>query len=254
MTSTRDIIEINEDLCNGCGECLASCAEGALAIVDGKAKLISDVYCDGLGACLGHCPQGALKVIKREAPAFDEAAALAQAGKDGHGCPGSREVTLKPDTLACGCPGNQVKEIKAEAKTAANEAHAQSSQLLNWPLQLMLAPPKAGFFDNERLILASDCSGFVLTNLHDKYLDGKTPLVIACPKLDDKTDIYLDKLSFILKAHPQIKELVVLMMTVPCCGGLGYLASRARNQSGRELKITMVYLSPEGLVESEETV
>lgn len=255
--SPRAIIEIDENLCDGCGLCLTSCAEGALALEGGKAKLVSDVYCDGLGACLGHCPRGALKVIHREAAPFDEAAALAQAGRQGG--PGAVIQALEAGQgaggrqPAGGCPGGRARGLAAPSGPETG-ASPPASRLINWPLQLMLAPPRAEFFDRERLILAADCSGFSLTNLHGRFLDGRTPLVIACPKLDDKTDIYLDKLALIIKNHPQLRELTVLMMTVPCCGGLGYLAHRAREKSGRSgLKIRLVYLNPNSEVESEET-
>lgn len=263
--SPREIIEIDENLCDGCGLCLTSCAEGALALVDGKVKLVSDVYCDGLGACLGQCPQGALTIVRREAPPFEEAAAIAQAGNNhqhqpsgGLGCPGAKARELKParqvgeGLVAGGCPGSRAQSPTGSTGHG-NSDPALDSRLMNWPLQLMLAPPSAEFFDNERLVLAADCSGFSLTNLHDRFLDGRTPLVIACPKLDDKTDIYLDKLALIMKNHPQLKEMTVLMMTVPCCGGLGYLAGRAREKSGRDgLKIRMVYLNTNSEIEQEE--
>ena len=229
-TKIRNIIEIDENLCNGCGQCLTNCAEGALALVDGKAKLVSDVYCDGLGACLGHCPTGALKITQREAPDFNEEAALARVREQrpAHtspaphrplgGCPGSRALNLAPS-----CP----------SQAAPAEGNGRRPGLAFWPIQLKLVPPTAPAFDAPVLVLASDCSGFTGPAFHQMFLTEGHPLVMACPKLDE-TEPYIAKMAAILKAHPAIKELRVPMMSVPCCGGLGYIATQAIRKAGRE--------------------
>ena len=239
----RDIIEIDENLCNGCGQCINGCAEGALALVDGKAKLVSDIYCDGLGACLGHCPTGALKVIKRQAPDFDEEAAMSRVrrmkGQEGHACPGSQARKLAP----------------IQPQPAPDRAPAESGAepgLSSWPIQLKLIPPAAPGLDSPVLVLASDCSAFTGTEFHKTFLTSGHPLVMACPKLDE-VEPYIDKMTAILKAHPMIEELRVPMMSVPCCGGLGYIATQAVKRSGREgrVRLRTWIVTPQGQVTEE---
>ncbi|MDL2260578.1 4Fe-4S ferredoxin [Deltaproteobacteria bacterium OttesenSCG-928-K17] len=238
----RDIIEINEDLCNGCGQCLSGCAEGALALVNGKAKLVSDIYCDGLGACLGHCPTGALKVIKRQAPDFDEEAAMARV----------RQLEADRDKQACGCPGSRAMKLADNPAEAEAPANGPRPQLAFWPIQLKLAPPSAPAFDNPVLVLAADCTGFTGPDFHRTFLTEKHPLVMACPKLDD-LEPNIEKLAAIFKAHPAISELRVPMMSVPCCGGLGYMAAEAIKRAGRdgEIKVRTWIITPEGRVTEE---
>lgn len=207
----RDIIQIDEALCNGCGQCITGCAEGALALVEGKVKLVSDIYCDGLGACLGHCPTGALKVIQRAAPEFDEEAAM-----------------------------KRVEELKG------------ATGLMAWPIQLKLVPVGAEFLDSEVLILAADCSAFAGPAFHQTFLAGGHPLIIACPKLDE-TEPYIEKMAAILKSHPKIKELRIPMMSVPCCGGLGYIVAQAQKGAGREgeMKVRTWIITPQGKITEE---
>ncbi len=245
----RDIIEIDENLCNGCGQCLTNCAEGALALVDGKAKLVSDVYCDGLGACLGHCPTGALKIIRREAPDFNEEAAMARVREErpartstapyrpAGGCPGSRAMNLAPS-----CP----------SQAAPAEGNGRRPGLVFWPIQLKLAPPTAPAFDAPVLTLASDCSGFTGPAFVHTFLTEGYPLVIACPKLDE-VEPYIEKLAAILQNHPTLKELRVPMMNVPCCGGLGYIATQAIQRAGRQGDVTLRtwIVTPQGQVTEE---
>ena len=256
----RDIIEINEELCNGCGQCINGCAEGALALVDGKAKLVSDIYCDGLGACLGHCPTGALKVIKRAAPDFDEEAAMSrvremQAGspaEEPRGCPGSRAQLLAPRAApSSGCPGSRARSL---APAAAPAQAAAGCGLVSWPIQLKLAPPQAPFLDSPVLTLAADCTAFTGPAFHQTFLSEGHPLLIACPKLDD-VEYYIEKVTEILKLHPAIKELRLAMMSVPCCGGLNYIAAQAAQRAGRggEINIRTWILTPQGEV-SEENI
>lgn len=222
----RPIIHIDEDLCDGCGQCVLDCAEGALAVVDGKARLISESYCDGLGACL-NCPRGALRLITREAPDFDEAAALAaKAAREGrpafsgrHGCPGSAARSL-----------TQLTPLDTPTGGAASTLRAQ---LPAWPLQLRLLPPTASFLRHADILLAAHCAGFALPDLHERWLCGRVP-VIACPKLDNGNNEYLDRLAAILRGHADAppRSLTVLRMSVPCCAGLEHLARAAVQQAG----------------------
>ena len=218
----RPIIYIDEDRCDGCGKCVLDCAEGALAVIDGKARLISESYCDGLGACL-NCPQDALRLITREAPDFDEAAALAaKAAREGrsssgggHGCPGSAARSLTP-----------LSPLDAPAASAASTLRAQ---VPTWPLQLRLVTPTAPYLRGAHLLLAAHCTGFCLPDLHQNWLPGRVA-VIACPKLDDSRE-YQEKLTDILAVNA-IREITVLRMSVPCCGGLEMLARNAVAAAG----------------------
>ena len=224
----RPIIYIDEERCDGCGQCVLDCAEGALAVVDGKARLVSESYCDGLGACL-NCPRDALRLITREAPEFDEAAALAaKAAREGrasygggHGCPGSAARSLSPLT-----------PLDAPQDTAATVR----AQLPTWPLQLRLMPPSAPFLRHADILLAAHCAGFALPNLHAEWLRGRVP-IIACPKLDNGNNDYLDRLTAILRGHADAppRSLTVLRMSVPCCAGLEHLARAAVRQAGLSL-------------------
>lgn len=241
-TKSRDIIQIDEELCDGCGSCISSCAEGALALVDGKAKLVSDIYCDGLGACLGHCPTGALKIIRRPAPDFDEAAALARVGQqktESHTCPGAQARSLSRPAAG-----------QADPETAKA---ALATGLSLWPIQLKLAPPQAPAFDSPVLVLAADCTAFACPQFHQIFLSEGFPLVMGCPKLDE-LEPYIIKVSEILKAHPQIEEIRIPMMSVPCCGGLGYIVTQALKRSGREgqIRVRTWIVSPEGKIEEED--
>lgn len=217
----RPIIEIDEERCNGCGQCILDCAEGALAIVNGKAKLISDVYCDGLGACL-NCPQGALSLRTREAPAFDEAAALAaKHARENRG------KQLSP-LLARSTVQTIVKEAEAEKKLQRE----LKSHLKTWPLQLELMPPRADYLQGADLLLAAHCSGFALPHIAEDWLAGRIP-VIACPKLEENEKL-IARLAAILTEN-EIKSLTVLRMSVPCCN-LERIVREAVNRSGKPLE------------------
>lgn len=226
----RPIIEIDEEKCNGCGQCVLDCAEGALAIIDGKAKLISDVYCDGLGACL-NCPEGALRLVEREAPEFDEEAALtAKAKRDGTaqphrphggGCPGSMARTFTPLTGGpATMPPAGSQDLRAQVPT--------------WPIQLRLVPPTAPYLRGANILLAAHCAGFALPNLHADWMRGRVP-IIACPKLEDN-EVLVEKLTAIIK-QGGIAGITVLRMSVPCCGGLDRLAHRAIEAAGSSLTL-----------------
>ncbi|WP_165065191.1 ferredoxin [Desulfovibrio sp. ZJ200] len=221
----RQIIEIDEAKCNGCGQCVLDCAENALAVIEGKARLISEVYCDGLGACL-NCPQGALTLTVREAPPFDEAAALAaKARSEAARGPAGQAAAGLP---AGGCPGGAARILRPLTGAAAAEPHLRAD-LPAWPIQLRLLPPQAPFLVGAHLLLAAQCAGFALPRLHQNWLSGRVPL-IACPKLDDNKELQ-EKLNAILRVARPV-ELSVLRMSVPCCQGLERLARQALEGCG----------------------
>ena len=229
MTMKRPIIEIDEEKCNGCGQCVLDCAEGALAIIDGKAKLVSDVYCDGLGACL-NCPQGALRLVEKEAPEFDEKAAMAaKAQRDG--------TPRGHATKSGGCPGSMARTFTPlSGGPAAVQAGPQNlkAQLPSWPIQLRLVPPSAPFLRGAHILLAAHCAGFALPNLHADWMRGRVP-IIACPKLEDN-EVLVERLTAIIK-QGGITGITVLRMSVPCCGGLDRLAHRAIEAAGSTLTL-----------------
>ncbi len=216
---TRTIIHIDEDKCNGCGLCIPNCAEGAIKIIDGKARLVADNLCDGIGDCLGHCPQGALTLAEREADAFDMEAVEAHLG--------TTQVNFQG-----GCPGSRVMSLKNEKPTTnANASQAQPSELGQWPVQLALMPTRAPFYQGADLLIAATCVPFAYPDFHRKLLRGKTVLV-ACPKLDD-IGTYVEKLALIFSQN-DINSITIARMTVPCCGGLKHLVDAARALVGRD--------------------
>jgi ferredoxin len=232
----RKVVHIDEEKCNGCGLCIISCAEGALKIIDDKAKLISDKYCDGLGACLGECPQGAIIVEEREAEEFDEVAVERHLA----------EKRKAEATLPCGCPSTTVTELeKREAKTPAHGHHAagQESALSHWPVQMKLVPPTAPFLRDADLLLTADCVPFTYANFHSDFLADHAVLV-ACPKLDD-FNAHLDKLIQIVQ-QGGIKSLTVLHMEVPCCSGLVHMAKEAIKLSGKDIPLKDITISVRG--------
>ncbi|MBU2550105.1 MAG: 4Fe-4S binding protein [Proteobacteria bacterium] len=245
--AVRNIIQIDEEKCDGCGLCVSGCAESALRIVDGKARLVGDVYCDGLGACLGECPNGALRIIQREAPDFDEAAVEERLSAEDP----AEARGLKPlPQLACGCPGETVRELTPVGSEASGDGPALASALRNWPVQLHLVPTRAPFFAEADLLVAADCTGFALTGLHRDWLPGRS-LIIACPKLDDARS-YQGKLAEIFRVN-RIRSLTVTYMTVPCCFGLVHLIREAIKESGRSIPLRLVKVDVNGEV-IEETV
>jgi Pyruvate/2-oxoacid:ferredoxin oxidoreductase delta subunit len=241
----RKIIEIDEAKCNGCGQCVSACAEGAIAIRDGKAKLISDVYCDGLGACLGECPEGAITITDREAEAFNEAAVHEHLAKTSlpepspqrmhAACPGAAARSLNLNLLATG--------LKHAASVVTGPEGESPSALSHWPVKLRLAPPTAPFFREADLLLVADCVPFAYADFHERLLQGR-PVVIACPKLDDRQPA-LDKLTAIL-ALSDVRSLTVVHMEVPCCTGLVRMAEAAVAASGREIPLADVTISVRG--------
>jgi NAD-dependent dihydropyrimidine dehydrogenase PreA subunit len=254
----RNIIEIDEELCDGCGECVPSCAEGALQIIDGKARLVSDVLCDGLGACLGECPTGALQVIQRDAPEFDEAAVAVHLGPAASGAHGQKQAghpATAPMAASShpasghGCPGSAVKVFPLIDKTpvAAPPAFAASptgSKLRQWPVQLHLVPPTAPFFQDRDVLLAADCVPVAVADFHESFLDGRG-LAIACPKLDSHLDIYVEKLVAMID-EARIRSLTVAIMEVPCCGGLLRMAMQAQAAATRKIPVRLVKVGIRG--------
>lgn len=239
----RKIISINEEKCNGCGLCVNACHEGALKIIGGKAKLISDTYCDGLGNCLPQCPTGAIEIIEREAGDFDEEAVKKHITENKPG----------PASLFPGCPGSRARIIAKHSDTtkADSEARAGShrtavqheeSQLGQWPCQIRLVPPDAPYFDNADLLVAADCTAFAYANIHQDFMKDRIT-IIGCPKLDD-TD-YSKKLAQILSCS-NIKSITVLRMEVPCCGGLVNAVKNAMLSSGRLIPWNVITISIDG--------
>lgn len=249
----REIVRIDEDKCNGCGDCVPACAEGAIKIIDGKAKLIADNLCDGLGACLGHCPMDAIKVEKRDADEFDEGAveehlaeqsSLAQeneAPRSG-GCPSAQVHSFSP-APGMGCPSARPMSAGQTEKDSNNEATSRQSQLRQWPIQMHLVPPTAPFLKGADLLLAADCAAFAHADFHKELLKGKA-LLIGCPKLDDGR-AYLEKLTAMLQQN-EIKRLSVVHMEVPCCSGLVAMARQAIEASGKDVPLETLCVGIQG--------
>jgi NAD-dependent dihydropyrimidine dehydrogenase PreA subunit len=251
----RKIVRIDEERCDGCGECVPSCAEGAIALVGGKARLADDVLCDGLGACLGECPRGAITVEEREAPAFDEEAVKRHLLSTGtqvssrHGpdpvpaaAPRPRlglavVADAAPSPAGGGCPGSRPQVI-ARAPAAASSSGPASgvSRLAQWPVQLHLVPIRAPYFRGADLLVAADCVPFAHARFHDDLLAGKA-LVVGCPKLDD-VSAYVDKLREIFAAN-DVRSVTVARMEVPCCGGISMAARRALEASGKAASVPL---------------
>jgi NAD-dependent dihydropyrimidine dehydrogenase PreA subunit len=243
----RNIITIDEETCTGCGLCVDACHEGALQLIDGKARLVSESYCDGLGACLPKCPVDAIKIEEREAAAFDEAAvAKAQAVK-AHPAP-QPAPAAKPalPNLACGCPGKMAKKIERPA-AAVTDAPAQdtgkpASELRQWPVQIQLVPVNAPYFDQAKLLVAADCTAYAYAGFHKEFMKGRITL-IGCPKLDEAD--YSEKLGAIF-AQNDIKSVTVLRMEVPCCGGIVNAVQEALSASGKMIPWRVVTVTTDG--------
>lgn len=246
----RKIVQIDEEKCNGCGLCVPSCAEGAISIVNGKARLAADQLCDGLGACLGDCPLGAISIIERESEEFDEAAVevhLKKIGRvpapHGHAAP----APSAPAPAHGGCPGSRVMSFAAPAPSAppSGTAEPRPSTLRQWPVQLHLVPTTAPYFQDADLLVAADCVPFAYGDFHKDFLAGKA-LVIGCPKLDDNR-FYQEKLTELLRVS-SVRSVTVLRMEVPCCGGIVGAASQAVAAAGREIPFTEVVIGIDGSV------
>jgi ferredoxin len=281
----RKIIHIDEEKCNGCGICIPNCHEGAMQLIDGKARLISDLFCDGLGACIGHCPEGAIKIIEREAEPYDERKVMEIMVPKGRNTIlahlehlqdhnetkylqqaidylKENNIMMMPEKSEhhshgeCGCPGSMAKDfheedVKQEATSIpATEATGAASELRQWPVQLHLLNPQASYFKNADVILAADCAAFAMGNFHSRFLKGKS-IAIACPKLDSNKESYIQKLTSMI-SDTKINSLTVVMMEVPCCGGLLHMAQTARSNAGRNIPIKQAIVSLHGEVLEED--
>jgi Fe-S-cluster-containing hydrogenase component 2 len=231
MPTCRKIIRIDQEKCDGCGQCAAACVEGAIAVVDGKARLVSEVYCDGLGACVGECPRGALTIEEREAPLFDEQAV-------------KRHIAAQHHT----CPGSVLKTFERAAPAATAPADEEPSRLGHWPVQLMLVPPNAPFLRGADLLVCADCVPFAVADFHRRYLDGRAVLV-GCPKLDN-IDYYRDKLAEVF-AVAKPRRITVLRMEVPCCGALARAVVEARDEAAPEMPVEIHTIGIHGGVRRE---
>ncbi|RUM34363.1 MAG: 4Fe-4S ferredoxin [Desulfobulbus sp.] len=243
MISKRKIIEIDEELCTGCGECVPDCAEGSLQIIDGKAKLVSDNLCDGLGACLGSCPTGALKIVEREAEEFDEEAVekflTEQKKKEstpgGGGCPSAQIKTMQPITPC----------------QAANVPTAQKGGALShWPVQIRLIPPNAPFLENCDLLIAADCTAVSYGSLHEDFIQGRV-VMMGCPKFDDQ-QMYVDRFTELFKTR-KLNSVTILIMEVPCCSSMLQIVKKAYDDAGADVAIRQVVISTEGQLLSDTT-
>lgn len=245
MKIVRKIIQIDEEKCDGCGNCVTGCAEGALAIVDGKAKVISDNLCDGLGACIGQCPQDALKIIEREAEAFDETAV--EEHLEAH-----KSKAQPREAMACGCPSTRIQSFSPCAQ--ANQAVRQlggSSALAHWPVQIRLVPPTAPFLKGADLLVAADCVPVAFPTFHRDFLEGKT-VMLGCPKFDDAQS-YVDKFADIFKSAG-IKSITTVIMEVPCCAGLPHIVKKAQEKAGTHIPMSEVVVSTRGRIIQEKKV
>jgi len=300
----RKIVEIDEELCNGCGLCIPNCQEGALQIIDDKARLISDLFCDGLGACIGHCPEGAITIVEREAEPYNERKVMELIVPKGRNTilahlnhlrehnevdflnaaleylheknmdMSNEGFELKRPTMAgfpdkviqrgqerlapvaCGCPGSMAmdfsideEQVKEAAKQASDPLEVPS-ELKQWPVQLHLLNPQASYFRDADVILTADCVPFTMGNFHARFLKGKT-LAIACPKLDTNKESYVQKITSMI-SDSRINSLSVIMMEVPCCGGLLSMAEAARQQAGRNVPIKRIIVGIRGDVLDED--
>lgn len=277
----RNIITIDEQKCTGCGLCIPNCPEGAIQLIDGKARMVSDLMCDGLGACLGHCPEGAITIIEREAEAYDEEKVMENIVKQGEGTIRAHLKHLKDHnqieyyTIATeflkkkgiavsietttehhahhgggGCPGAQARTMKAGAPVAS--VGDVPSHLSHWPVQMHLLSPNSPHFKGADMVIAADCTAFSFGNFHEKFLKGKK-VGIACPKLDDGTDIYTDKIRALIEVA-EINTLTVVVMEVPCCRGLLSIALKARDSASRMVPVKCVTIGIEGGVIEEKWV
>lgn len=232
----RRVIQIDEEKCNGCGICAEACHEGAIGIVDGKAKLLRDDYCDGLGDCLPNCPVGAISFIEREAAAYDEAAV--QENK-------KKQMQAMGQAPIGGCPGSRMRQLERKpAEENQNAGSPVSSQLRQWPVQIKLAPVNAPYFDGAKLLIAADCTAYAYGSFHQDFIRGKVTL-IGCPKLDDVD--YSEKLTEIIRNN-DIKSVTVVRMEVPCCGGLEHAAVTALKNSGKFIPWNVVTISIDGKI------
>lgn len=244
MIQVRKIIQIDEELCDGCGLCVPDCAEGSLEIIDGKAKLVADKLCDGLGACLGSCPTGALKIIEREADDFDEEAVeefLAQ----------KKKAESKPEPqMDCGCASSQIKTFALPTQTATGNKHAQmpigsgnDSLLTHWPIQIRLIPPHAPFLKEADVLIAADCTAAAVPGFQEKYLANKV-VMMGCPKFDD-AESYIDRFTEIIDTC-NLNSITILIMEVPCCSAMNAIVKRALERAQTKVTVEQITISTRG--------
>jgi ferredoxin len=276
----RTIIHIDDKKCNGCGACIPNCPEGAMQIVDGKARLISDLFCDGLGACIGHCPQAAISTQEREAEPYDEKKVMANIVEQGPNVIAAHLEHLKSHNQTqyyneareyCrenniplpekkeehmhehgGCPGAATRTISKNQAAVAEETGARQSALTHWPVQMHLMSPMAPAYQGADVVLSADCVAYAYGDFHKDWLKGKA-LAIACPKLDERQEIYLEKITALIE-KAKINTLTVLTMEVPCCRGLLAMAQEAAKKATRKIPIKSVVIALDGTKQSEEWV
>jgi NAD-dependent dihydropyrimidine dehydrogenase PreA subunit len=237
----RNIVKIDEEKCDGCAQCVDACAEGAIEIIDGKAKVISEIYCDGLGACIGHCPQDAITIEQREAEKFDEQATEAHLAE-------KKSPQQKSGFV---CPGTMARKLRDEAEAGKAGDVAAASQLGQWPVQLMLVSPQAPYFAGSDLLLVADCVPFAMGDFHDKFLKNHS-IAIGCPKLDD-SQFYIEKLAQIIEMN-KLKSLTVIHMEVPCCSGLTHITKEAIAKSQTKMTFEDVTIGLKGNIMKTETI
>lgn len=284
----RTIINIDEEKCNGCGECVEGCMEGALQMIDGKARMVSELFCDGLGACIGDCPEGAITLEEREAEPYDELAVLKRLTEKGNNTilahlkhlkdhnetkylkiafdylkENKIEIDLSTlnqnqkfkimnnNTGFSSCPGSKTMEFKKNISENVSAAEF-SSELTHWPVQMHLVNPNASYYQNADVVLAADCVAFSFGNFHSKFLKGKS-LAIACPKLDSNMEIYVEKITAMIDSA-QINTLTIIIMEVPCCGGLLKLAQLALQKAERKIPLKLVVVGVQGSVLKEQWI
>jgi ferredoxin len=286
----REVVKIDEDLCNGCGVCVPACHEGALQIIDNKARLVSDLMCDGLGACLGHCPQGAIEIEKREAEPYNETKVMeimVEKGKNtviahlkhlkdhnetGFLKEGVRYLKENEDQLSFdlsevirevhgyhhehaggGCPGSQAKSFEPNGLSVAQDHKVSGeSALRQWPVQLHLLNPNASYFQDADVLVAADCVAYAAGDFHSKWLKDKT-LAIACPKLDQGTESYIEKIRMMID-EARVNTISVMIMEVPCCRGLVQMVQMAAQQAKRKVPVKMIMVSVQGDILNEEWI
>jgi ferredoxin len=274
----RKIITIDKDKCTGCGVCMPNCPEGALKIIDGKARLISDLFCDGLGACIGHCPEGAISTEEREAEPYNESKVMENIVKQGKNIIDAHLDHLKSHNQTeyysqaveflktknmvlpelgknhtaahTGCPGSRSRSIRKSGTNVENDSLRRESELTHWPIQMHLMSPQAPAYQGADVVLSADCVGYAYGDFHKDWLKGKA-LSIACPKLDDRQEIYLEKLTALID-DAKINTLTALTMEVPCCRGLLALALQAAAQAKRKIPVKSVIIGIDGTKQSEE--
>jgi ferredoxin len=238
--TVRNVVKIDEELCDGCGDCVPACEEGAIQVIDGKARLVSDVYCDGLGACLGECPQGAITIEEREAEDFDEQAVARHLHR--------LERRAAP-TLECGCPGSAVRTLDPAGSVARGSASDEGpSELGNWPVQIKLVPVQAPWLDGADLLIGADCVPFAYRAFHSRFLAGRT-LLVGCPKLDD-AHLYVEKLAEMFRLN-DVHSVEVAIMEVPCCMGLEHIVQAAVRASGRQIPVKLTVVGVKGDIRGE---